>query len=128
MRLFTILARRGGDGIPVGGGGSPPDAPTMLETSGSLVGQMTVLFSKPNFLRGTDNDPIADAPVTNTAVYASASWQNAEDGVSSHSGSAGTAEQLTLSGVAAGTWYVTAVSTNANGAGYRSHVLTVVVT
>lgn len=105
-----------------------PDAPIMLETTGSLVGQLTLMFWKPNFLQGTDNTPIASAPVTSTTVYVSSSWANAEAGVFTYSGNAGTTEQVTISGIAAGTWYVTAVCTNANGAGDRSHILVVTVT
>lgn len=129
MRLFAVFARRGGPNEAAGGGGvGAPDSPSMLETTGSLVGQMTVMFFKASFLQGYSNDPITDAPITSTVVRVSSSWDNAEAGSFTYSGNAGTDEQVTITGIAAGTWYVTAVSTNANGTSDISHVLTVVVT
>jgi hypothetical protein len=117
----------GVDGVYSGGGeGAKPSSPTMLETTGSLVGQMTVMFWKPDYLQ--DGEPIADAPVTGTVVYVSSSEANAVAGTFSHSGSAGTSEQVTITGIAAGTWYVWAVSSNANGQSDPSHILPVTVT
>jgi hypothetical protein len=113
---------------PPSPGPGAPDSPAMLEATGSLVGQVTVLFMKASFLQGYSNDPITDAPITSTVVRVSSSWDNAEAGTFTYSGNAGTTEQVTISGIAAGTWYVTAVSTNATGTSDISHVLTVVVT
>ncbi len=137
--MFALVVTREASGGFVRGtrAGSPPpppapeglpDSPTMLEATGSLVGQATILFNKGVFLQGFNNDPITDAPITGTTVYVSSSWANAEAGSFTYSGSAGTAETVTISGVAAGTWYVWAVSANANGLSDHSHVLTVVVT
>lgn len=129
--IFTVLLGRhapAASGDPPVGGTGAPDSPTMLETTGSLVGQMTILFDKASFLQGYPNDPITDAEITSTVVRVSSSWDNAEAGIFTYSGNAGTNSQVTISDIAAGTWYVTAVSTNANGTSDISHVLTVVVT
>lgn len=105
-----------------------PDSPSMLETTGSLVGQVTVMFFKARFLQGFNNPPVSLAPITSTVVRVSSSWNNAEAGIFTYSGNAGMEEEVTITGIAAGTWYVTAVSTNANGTSDISHVLPVVVT
>lgn len=124
--LFILLAAM--RAIAPVSGGPVPDSPSMLETTGSLVGQMTVQFIKASFLQGFNNPPITDAAITSTVVRVSSSWDNAEVGIFTYSGNAGTDEEVTITGIAAGTWYVTAVSTNANGTSDISHVLTVVVT
>jgi hypothetical protein len=134
MRLAIIAASRGAAALPIGdGGGEPggvgaPDAPSMLETTGSLVGQITVMFFKASFLQGYDNDPITDAPITSTVIRASTSWNNAEAGIYSYSVDCGTAEQGTIPIIPAGTWYMTGVSINANGTSDISHVLPATVT
>lgn len=109
-------------------GGQVPDSPGMLETTGSLVGQMTVLFFKASFLQGADNVPITDDPITETVIYVSASWDNAEAGVYVYSGSAGTTETATINGIPPGTYYVYGVSSNSNGPSDKSHILVVTVT
>lgn len=98
----------------------------MLETAGSLAGQMTVMFWKPDYLQ--DGSAISEAPVTGTVVYVSSSEANALAGTYTYSGSAGTSEQVTIGGVAAGAWHVWAVSSNASGASDPSHILQVTVT
>lgn len=109
-------------------GPGAPDSPAMLETTGSLVGQMTVMFLKARFLQGYSNDPITDAAITSTVVRVSSSRANARAGIYAYSVDCGTAEQGTISGLPAGTWYATGVSTNANGTSDISHILPVVVT
>ena len=106
--------------------GSVPSSPTMLETTGSLVGQATVMFWKANYL--VSGEAIALAPITDTTIYISNSDANARAGVYTYSGSASTNSVTSAITIAAGTWYVTAVSTNVNGTSYISHVLPITVT
>lgn len=124
--LLTLLA--GKRAIAPTSDGPVPSAPTMLEATGSLVGQMTIEFWKPDYLAVADSTPIAGAPVLDTTVYVSSSEANAIAGSYSYSASAGTDEQVSITGVSAGTWYVIAISSNVNGPSDRSHILIVTVT
>lgn len=128
MRVaYLMRGRFGGSGAPAPApAGALPSSPTMLETTGSLVGQMTVMFWKPDYLQ--DSSPISGAPVTSTVVRVSSSEADALAGIFTNSGDAGADEQVTITGLAAGTKYVTAVSSNANGPSDISHILVVTVT
>lgn len=117
-------------------GGSPPastsptpDQPTFLRTSGSLVGQITVEFSKPNYLG--DGSLISTNPVTSTYLYRFASEASAvlgSAGSPSQTVNCGAASTGTFSGVAPGTYWVSAECANTVGQSYPSHPIEVVVT
>ncbi len=84
------------------------------------------MFWKP--FRLANGQLIATAPVTDTTFYFSTSAADARAGVFSYSVSAGADAQTPTLAIPAGLWYVTAICSNANGAGYRSQVFTVTVT
>lgn len=103
-----------------------PNSPIMLEPYGSTVGQLEIRFMKPRFLNS--RDPIATEPVTGTVVYVCTSEANAHAGIYTDYHAVGTAELSGVFTLAAGTYYVYAISSNANGAGDKSHILEVTVT
>lgn len=110
------------------GTGLVPDSPVFLRTTGSLVGQATIAFLKPDYLG--DGSAITDDPVTHTRLYAFTT-QNAADagslGTYTATTDCGTASSGTLT-LSAGTYWICAECENAAGASYPSHPIQVVVT
>lgn len=134
MSLILALWRATGVAAPGGGGAEPgvglaPDAPAQLATSGSLVGQATITFTKPSYL--ANGDPIANDPVTHTRVYRFASEAQAllgSDGAYTDVVDAGTGTSANFPTVAAGTWWFAAEAENAGGTSNPSPPISAVVT
>jgi hypothetical protein len=110
------------------GTGLVPSSPVFLRTSGSLVGQATILFLKPDYLG--DGEAISGDPVTHTRLYAFTTQDAADDGsLGSYSATTdcGTASTGTLT-LSAGTYWICAECENSAGASYPSHPIQVTVT
>lgn len=84
-----------------------------FETSGSLVGQATLIFRKALYLQ--DGDLVETFPITSTTVRISSSEANARAGVFLQTVGCGTSETTGVITLSAGTYWSTAVSANANG-------------
>jgi hypothetical protein len=114
---------------PPPGMGLAPDAPAQLATSGSLVGQATIVFTKPSFLG--NGDPIAGDPVTHTRVYR---FSSEAESLLGSAGSytdvvdAGTGTSANFPTVAAGTWWFSAECENGGGISNPSPPISAVVT
>lgn len=127
-RWATIAAAPAPAPAPAGTG-LTPSSPVFLRTSGSLVGQITVDFNKPNYLG--DGAAISGGAVTNTYLYrftTEASAALGSEGSPAQTVDCGTASTGTFTGVAAGTYWVSAECANAAGQSYPSHPITMVVT
>jgi hypothetical protein len=126
MNLRSLIAGILDGNLPPAGSTAQPSSPTMLEAIGSTVGGLTIQFWKPRYL--IDGAPIAELPVVNTEVRVSTSRANALAGIFSYSTNTGEDAFTEEIVVPAGTWYVTAVSSNDNAPSDISHILEVTTT
>lgn len=119
----ALFSRQGAVGL-----GLVPDAPVFLRTSGSLVGQATILFLKPSYL--ANGDAFTTDVVTSTVLYAFTTQDAADNGsLGSYTASVncGTNSTGTLT-LSPGTYWICAECTNSGGTSYPSQPIQVTVT